>query len=377
MTGNDLTADQVPALRRELVEYERSPHAANMYALMIEAGRQPIRPPGPAGRVGQLLATTEADRLTRADLWHVDGDLADLVDAAYPTMPPFAPRAHDLPGRNGFVTFARPLTSMIRDAIPADRLFAEALDTPTPEGGDVDPADVEAMRSALLAVTTGEVRIVAASWGPVEESALAVHAGGWPAGAVWMSFYSMPVSVQDRSILDSLGADFAAAHRSMMPTLAIDNELVMGWHPDGVDPTPWLINVTTGGTAAWGAAVMTAFLLSRQGNVAEQTDLPVPRPERRRYTRAGLPEPGPVRVLRLRRTVRDRVPQGTGTSGREYRHRWVVRGYWRNTWYPSIKMHRPQWIAPYLAGPPDKPLLGGDKVTQLNAPTAGAKEGSS
>ena len=105
-----LDAPQIPALRRQLVEYYRTPHAALMYQLMIQTGRQQIRPPGPAARVGQLLATTEADRLARAELWHVDDDLVDLVDAAYPTMPPFAPRPFDLPSLRGFVTFARPLT---------------------------------------------------------------------------------------------------------------------------------------------------------------------------------------------------------------------------------------------------------------------------
>jgi hypothetical protein len=112
--------------------------------------------------------------------------------------------------------------------------------------------------------------------------------------------------------------------------------------------------------------VFTTFLLARQGNVAEQVEEAVPRPERRRHTRAGLAEPGPVRVLRLRRAVRDRTPQAAADGpGRVYKHQWVVRGYWRNTWYPSIQAHRPQWIAPYLAGPAGAPLLGGEKVTRL------------
>jgi hypothetical protein len=39
-----------------------------------------------------------------------------------------------------------------------------------------------------------------------------------------------------------------------------------------------------------------------------------------------------------------------------------VRGHWRNHWYPSLGDDRPMWIAPYLKGPADAPLLGGDKV---------------
>jgi hypothetical protein len=49
----------------------------------------------------------------------------------------------------------------------------------------------------------------------------------------------------------------------------------------------------------------------------------------------------------------------------------VVRGHWRNQWYPSLNARRPLWIAPYLKGPDDAPLLGGEKVTTLGAPDAG------
>jgi hypothetical protein len=164
----DLTAGQTPELRRELVQYTRTRHAADTYALMIRIGRQPIRPPGHPDQVGRLLATTEADRLERADLWHVDADLADLVDAAYPSMPAFAARAHDLPSRHGFVTFGRPLTSMVRPAIPADQTAAELL----ADGTTWKPGDAGGMRQVLTAVTAGPDGVVPmhAEWGPAKEA---------------------------------------------------------------------------------------------------------------------------------------------------------------------------------------------------------------
>lgn len=55
---------------------------------------------------------------------------------------------------------------------------------------------------------------------------------------------------------------------------------------------------------------------------------------------------------------------GRGAT-REYRHRWIVRGHWRNQYYPSRNDHRPIWIDPHLAGPEDKPLLGGERVNVL------------
>lgn len=70
-----------------------------------------------------------------------------------------------------------------------------------------------------------------------------------------------------------------------------------------------------------------------------------------------------TRVISIRR--HDSGAARKGTSNREYIHRWVVKGHWRNQWYPSRKMHRPVWVAPYMKGPDDAPLLAGEKVYTL------------
>lgn len=48
--------------------------------------------------------------------------------------------------------------------------------------------------------------------------------------------------------------------------------------------------------------------------------------------------------------------------GREYSHRWVVRGHWRRQWYPSQNRHVPIWITDYVAGPAEKPIVQRDRV---------------
>jgi len=40
----------------------------------------------------------------------------------------------------------------------------------------------------------------------------------------------------------------------------------------------------------------------------------------------------------------------------EWKWQWVVRGHWRNQWYPSIKQHRQIWVMPYMKGPEDAPI---------------------
>lgn len=52
-------------------------------------------------------------------------------------------------------------------------------------------------------------------------------------------------------------------------------------------------------------------------------------------------------------------------SGQPYRHRWIVRGHWRNHWYPSRQAHRPIWIDSHVKGPDGAPILDPDKLVNV------------
>ncbi len=111
------------------------------------------------------------------------------------------------------------------------------------------------------------------------------------------------------------------------------------------------------------AAVKTLWLLMRQP-LTETTPARFDRAARRRFAREGK-EPPPVRVLNLRR------PPGvaSGTSSREWRHRWMVRGHWRQQPYgPGRERTRPVWISPFIKGPDGAPLIGGEKVYHVDGP---------
>jgi hypothetical protein len=102
--------------------------------------------------------------------------------------------------------------------------------------------------------------------------------------------------------------------------------------------------------------LMAALLLMSQP-LASETRAVAPRAAARRVTRLGVSVPD-VRVISLRRTSGSSV----GGGSREWSHRWMVRGHWRQQWYPSIGQNRPIWVDPYLKGPEGAPLLGGEKV---------------
>lgn len=109
--------------------------------------------------------------------------------------------------------------------------------------------------------------------------------------------------------------------------------------------------------AAWARLfIKSVWLLMRQP-LAAQEDVEYDRAARKRLARKAI-EPRPVRVITLRRPA----SSGPGDSDREYHHQWIVRGHWRQQWYPSREVHRPVWIAPHIKGPEGAPLLGGEKV---------------
>lgn len=105
-----------------------------------------------------------------------------------------------------------------------------------------------------------------------------------------------------------------------------------------------------------------AIWLLMQQPLADVQKVEPDRATRKRLQRTGH-EPAPVRVIELRR--RKHRSAEPGESSREYHHRWITRGHWRQQWYPARQVHRPVWIAPHLKGPEGAPLIGGERVYAL------------
>jgi hypothetical protein len=107
--------------------------------------------------------------------------------------------------------------------------------------------------------------------------------------------------------------------------------------------------------------VATCLLMAQH---ISQTMTPhLPRADARADRRLNI-EPKPVTIIALRRVHNEGSDHIEG-DGRDYSHRWIVGGHWRNHWYPKREVHRPVWIAPYVKGPDDKPLVLKERVTSL------------
>lgn len=110
-------------------------------------------------------------------------------------------------------------------------------------------------------------------------------------------------------------------------------------------------------------ALYTAVVL--MGNrVARQERQHIARAQARRAQRLGLPMTDVVCITLRRELVgttseMDAVSEGGRVN---WSHRWMVSGHWKPQWYPSLGEHRRIYIAPYVKGPTDKPLVVKDKV---------------
>lgn len=290
-----------------------------IYRSAIEAGTQRCKPDLPSIE-DQVAALTrhEAARLRLSELFYVSADMAALARSASESMPSFALVPEDLPAQAGFI------------------LFEDRIDS-----------YIESDKGR-----TGELRVVAACWGPC---------WGAESPAIWITFYT-----DSWALADSLGQAEAAAARSVGWRLAIHDEVltgVSGQEPKLVDHEGETIEAssrTSHSTASWFATLKTCWLLMGQ-TISSVSDAHFDRATRRRMARLDLTPPR-VRVITLRRVA------GDGTSDetdREFRHRWIVRGHWRQQWLPSRGVHRPTWIAPHIKGPEGAPLLGGEKVYAL------------
>jgi hypothetical protein len=353
------TPQDVPGLRRGIAEFMANPELGpQWYERAIRLGQQTVCPDLPAPHAGRVLAACEYRRLADARLWFIDGDLCDLVEQAFPTMPAFPVRPPDLPSPSGFVVFAKPVALLTRDRIDTDldtiaELLPGSLDNPT-------------FRGQVGNLLDGGVRIVGVSWGPMNVPGMSIS--HWPAGGVWLTFYA-------ESDLDHIGdPQTAAVARKWLPPMSPDNECTVAWCPPGLtvaEQAPYILPMEEGFTSRWAALLFATFQIHGQDNLTEEDPVPVARAERRRHDPKKLPVPAEIRVVRLRRKVRDQVAAAGGPAtvgGRTYRHRWIVGAHWRNVWYSSTQTHKPRLILPYLVTPKgaeDAPLLGGEKVTRV------------
>ena len=266
------------------------------------------------GEIGRIsaedLRADETARVDGAELFFVSAAMTQLAQAAASSLPFFDLERHDLPATQGFIVFEEPFALYSNDCKP-------------------------------------DARVQACCWEVVGDNVL------------WMSFYSdwhaWLKECGERGIYPREHIEYclAADHWLYLETFVF-SPLAGQRHGNG----PWASDAQEIGELE--SVVRAVWLLMRQP-LAQTDSAEADRAARKRLRRAGH-EPAPVRVIELRRP---KTTGGHGDSDREYHHQWIVRGHWRQHWYPKRQVHRPVWIAPHIKGPEGAPLIGGEKVYAL------------
>lgn len=263
------------------------------------------------GRAGALLTA-----LRMAELLHVSGDMCQVVAAAAESMPWHRIGREHLPAEQGLLVWDTPPATIDTPELAAQLPLRGCVWTIGHVGGRL---------GVLAGYCTGAADL----------SAALVTAGADP-GPGWVG--TVPPLLVAVYAGIPLGADVEELRR------AFDD--------------------TTGDLEPASRVLVTTWLLMAQPIAVEATER-IDRAGARQLARAGSAPAQPVRVIHLRRATRPRAGE-TDEPGRLYRHRWVVRGHWRQQWYPSRDQHVPIWITAHIAGPDGAPLLGGNRVYELD-----------
>lgn len=295
------------------------------------------------------LHRSEATVLGKAESFWVSDEMSTVIAAAAVSMPEQALRPEDLPSPQGFVWFDRPLYVTDVHGKRCGLRAASWATRPVHVVKHREKADVLADIAPLAQFNEQGI------------------------GVVWYS----DTSDEEDEVNQQLRAEIEADGRSWDEYVRLSHRLSVfhldAWpfgHSFNFVP-PWydVVPVETPTQAAANSRRLLAAFLTLQGQrLAHVHHEPTPRHLRRRMERDGTLDPTKeVRVVTLRR-FRERGVEDKGEEGHpsiEWSHQWMVSGHWRNQWVPSINDHRLTWIAPYVKGPEDRPLLVKDTVFKL------------
>lgn len=312
-------AQDMPELRASMVDWNQQ-HGPTYFTSCITAGAQRVYTPTlRAQTAGSWFAETEAARLAQSELFWVSGEMTELCVSAARSMPDWSLSPEDLPTPYGLIYFEG---------------LSDLREFPT----------------------------TAIAWGrcPAEAADFLLKGPG-----IWLSCYVSKEWIAAKEELNT------ASLRMPLPPLLYDGESLAAYGTredgdvsytttDGEDLVSLDDNALINRASSL-VVLKTAWLLMQQ-ELAEVTPVEPDRATRKRLKRMGKPDPTRTRIIRLRRQSSS---ASTSSEDREYHHRWIVRGHWRQHWFPKRQVHRPVWIAPHVKGPEGAPLIGGEKVYAL------------
>ncbi|PXY16625.1 hypothetical protein [Prauserella muralis] len=349
--------------RRQVPDSDRSAADVTAAAVVITGlGYPETWRPASWEVVAERVVADQAQSLAGADLYILSPEMCDVVIAAAQTLTLddlSLLSDDDLPSLSGLVVLPHPLlVRAVSGGLGDDRAYQwhAPVTMPRPtSGGEFEQAP--AVRITSYHDTFGPVR-------PDTFVALRQHAHdqGNPLpplltdGIRCMPFQYAATEEQLRN-----HAQFSATLRATGERMRSHAEL-WGLDEDGVtgEYTPGSEIDDTDDSFCM--RFLYAFWRLCEQRITTTSDVEARHAARLAAERAGVsPE---VRVVRLR-PANTTAGDAAAGEGRDWQHRWIVRMHKVRQWYPSEQRHKVLYRGPYIKGPADKPLLGGETVRGL------------
>lgn len=356
-----LLPKELPELRNRLAAACAGPLVPPLMKVDIRTAETGISDDG-ADLAAATFAQVDAASFRDADLFHLGPEMVTLLTQAREGVGQAGFMDYDLPTQVGMAYFATPL-----EVRSSSNYTAEDI-------ADYNRRAAEVGRDPINLDDDHEKQLLRFASLAYDEHLLCVwrvmppEPPEYPHGYVRLSWWfekNAWVRSHDR-IGDALGKEgsiMPPAVIAALPPFVPHGYQVIALHPEAAEVRTEFTGGETPAVRRRPDMFRALCYLLRQ-RVAEESIAMPDRAARRRMKREGK-EPSPVRVISIR--AGSASGGGTGESGRDYVHRWIVRGHWRRQWYRSIQAHRPVWITPYVKGPEGAPLLGGEKVYTVSA----------
>lgn len=284
------------------------------------------------GQLARELLHFGPPTILQADPIWVDNNICDLIEAASERWKPEPLRTEDVLCPSGFVLFERPL--FVRD-VHGKQMGFRAL----------------SWNPVITAVSDEEYRRGRTAFveGPLDFTPprVVTPAGNIHEVALVLAFWSHIEDEDDYTIDEpDLNTMRAAIHPH---NFVLSHITVVGFDELPIDSPERPIEATF-------PIEFQVFCRLAQQRVLERERVRPDRPYRRRAKRYGK-EDAHVTVIRLRRPKHKTDGESQEV---DWKSRWIVGGHWRKQRYgkrDEEPYYRNIWIAPYVKGPDDKPLV--------------------
>lgn len=373
-----VTAREVPEIRAKMTEWTRDPGtdgAGNWFRFFLGPSPQGATDSRVFDRVddvGATIARTLTAQLPAAELFYVSADMTDLARHAADTLTDYRLHPEDLPAPIGVMAYEHPPVEGTATARHDDvsiiswgpgrgGLWVNTWATyPASQQGILRIGRALARAPHQKILTHAKEAVARNLPQPTPENkppGKGEAADEFVDRVLCQFLHSLERAPMPPSFTPPHGYEWC----SLTPMEFTEME---GW-PGGVSDAESAADRDA--RSALQRTILATWLLMGQ-TLTRSERVTAPRPARRRIERLDRTLDPTVRYIDLRRArtePSERPDDDTANRTRNYRHRWIVRGHWRNQYYPSRNDHRPIWIDPHLAGPDDKPLLGGERVNVL------------